>query len=519
MTGSNRRARVASTRVLTSRYSARRRGRVKSSSAVPDIAPIGRNSRTEQRIILCPSWWGPRRRDRWAEDYVDDDAQQHKHPDTDPSFARSSLTEDAPTVIPMSDALCRIEPALRPISFLLHIAGDFAGLTPLTVGADKAMTDLVPLGDGQSFMDPLITVVRDEIEAAVDTGRVPSSRERDMIGSEGVEVLVVTTNTSATAASRGPELVNYALKKLNEASIPALRIGVEEIEISARMAGMLSRSAQGRVDQKKKRNSAPPEGARQAASVSHSRRVQPHSRLRHGVAKGALRRGAMMTRVTRRDYRPGGFLLRHRNALAVTMCTLVLVTTGLIVAVRSGGSHDSSNHAGGSARSAETPVAGGKDVTGSHATLSAKNRRGRPGQSGGIVDNGVVRAALTAGWVRSASSTPERLILENPADRDVRILVSGHLVEPDVNDEHLRGHVESMVSTRSEFSNYAPQSAWRQGAVSYEERPEGGSVVQWTTFLQEGKQVSVGCQWKGELNAKRTAACSAAARSAEVMPS
>ena len=140
-------------------------------------------------------------------------------------------------------------------------------------------------------------------------------------------------------------------------------------------------------------------------------------------------------------------------------------------------------------------------------------------QPGGIVDNGIVRAALTSGWIRSHSSTPERLILEDPADEDIRILVSGHPVQPDVTDAHLREHVESMVQTRAEFSNYAPESAWRQGAVSYEERPEGGSVVQWTTFLQEGKQVSVGCQWKGELTAKRTAACSTAARSAEVMPS
>ena len=122
--------------------------------SVPDVVSIGRNSRTEQRIVLCPSWWGLLRRKRWADNYLDDDAQRYRHPDTDPSFARSALTENAPTILPMSDALCSIEPALRPISFVLHIAGQYAGLTALTLPADEAMTDLVPIDDGKFFMDP-----------------------------------------------------------------------------------------------------------------------------------------------------------------------------------------------------------------------------------------------------------------------------------------------------------------------------------------------------------------------------
>ncbi|MBY0792475.1 hypothetical protein L3H50_10265 [Corynebacterium sp. MC-04] len=64
--------------------------------SVPDVVSIGRNSRTEQRIVLCPSWWGLLRRKRWADNYVDDDAQRYQHADTDPSFARSALTENAP---------------------------------------------------------------------------------------------------------------------------------------------------------------------------------------------------------------------------------------------------------------------------------------------------------------------------------------------------------------------------------------------------------------------------------------
>lgn len=495
---------------------------------IPDVVPIGRNSRTEQRIILCPSWWGLLRRKRWADRYVDDDAQRYQHPDTDPSFARSALTENAPTILPMSDALCCIEPALRPISFVLHIAGRYAGLTALTLPADEAMTDLVPVGDGKSFMDPLIAVVSAEIESAVETGRVPSARERDLIGPEGVEVLVVATDTAANKPGRATELVEYALEKLNEASIPAMRIGIEEIEISARMAGVLARDSHNGVhpmgnEAYRPGNEAHRPGEDAMPPLRGRAEHNPHNTRRtdKDASPNLTKRKKTDPRPPRRDYRRGGFLLRHRNALAVTMCTLVLIGTALAVTLRSGGNHEHTNQAeANSHRIDGNEPAEGNDATGGQAALSATPASSdHHDQPGGIVDNGIVRAALTSGWIRSHSSTPERLILEDPADEDIRILVSGHPVQPEVTDEHLREHVESMVQTRAEFSNYAPESAWRQGAVSYEERPEGGSVVQWTTFLQEGKQVSVGCQWKGELTAKRTAACSTAARSAEVMPS
>ncbi len=496
--------------------------------SVPDVVSIGRNTRTEQRIILCPSWWGLLRRKRWADNYIDDDAQRYQHPDTDPSFARSALTENAPTILPMSDALCRIEPALRPISFVLHIAGQYAGLTALTLPADEAMTDLVPIGDGKSFMDPLIAVVSAEIESAVETGRVPSSRERDLIGPEGVEVLVVATDKTTNKPGRGAELVEYALKKLNEASIPAMRVGIEEIEISARMAGVLSRDSQHDIrpmsSEAHRAGNETHRGGEDATPPRPGRTQQnPHNRMRtdKDASLNPPKRKKTDLRPPRRDYRRGGFLLRHRNALAVTMCTLVLIGTALAVTLRSAGNHEQTNQAEANPeRTDGNDRAEGGDATGEQAALSAAPASSdHHDQPGGIVDNGIVRAALTSGWIRSHSSTPERLILEDPADEDIRILVSGHPVQPDVTDAHLREHVESMVQTRAEFSDYAPESAWRQGAVSYEERPEGGSVVQWTTFLQEGKQVSVGCQWKGELTAKRTAACSTAARSAEVMPS
>lgn len=496
--------------------------------SVPDVVSIGRNSRTEQQIVLCPSWWGLLRRKRWADNYVDDDAQRYQHPDTDPSFARSALTESAPTILPMSDALCSIEPALRPISFVLHIAGQYAGLTALTLPADEAMTDLVPIGDGKSFMDPLIAVVSAEIESAVETGRVPSSRERDLIGPEGVEVLVIATDKATNKPGQGAELVEYALEKLNEASIPAMRVGIEEIEISARMAGVLSRDSHNDVRPMGNEvhhlgNETHRSGDDTALPWGGRTQQNPPNRVRtdKDISPNPTKRKATDLRPPRRDYRRGGFLLRHRNALAVTMCTLVLIGTALAVTLRSGGNHEQTNQAEANSQHIDGDErAEGNDATGGQTALSATPASSdHHDQPGGIVDNGIVRAALTSGWIRSHSSTPERLILEDPADEDIRILVSGHPVQPDVTDAHLREHVESMVQTRAEFSNYAPESAWRQGAVSYEERPEGGSVVQWTTFLQEGKQVSVGCQWKGELTAKRTAACSTAARSAEVMPS
>lgn len=132
--------------------------------------------------------------------------------------------------------------------------------------------------------------------------------------------------------------------------------------------------------------------------------------------------------------------------------------------------------------------------------------------------------SLPAGWKQqkptSGGGSTLRTVATTREDPGIRILVAStpHAVQPGqqiLTAEEFRARIQESVD-QSEQLEGVTDSVYRPGALSYVER-RATSTVAWTLIYQPGATTtwaaSIGCQYSGQLDGSRAAACEKAVTS------
>ena len=396
----------------------------------------------------------------------------------------SSWQWSSPTAVPALDLLTELEPDLHPTTVIVELGATWVSLARAGSSADSTtftFYDDVPpptIDEEDKEIPWLVSVVRDTLGAH----DVAAGADQSHVHAAPLEVFVLTLRADHALQHRGIQLADY----IRAHHCPALFICPQALADCAADCRQLAATDSAPVLWHDSDPLIAPEVDPSTASGGST------------AAADTGEAGDTAAVVGTTADQPHPWYRRRRPlalALGLGLGAVALLASGTVLLWPDEG--ESTNPA--QAASISAPAA-------STPTLPAPSAR-IPTDDGVVFTGGGVRLPHSEGWHHDDASTPEHLILANDHDPDIRIVAGAHPVRTGVQRTDLVSNVATMVANRDSFSDIVDPSPWRSDGLHYSEHPAGGSTVLWTTFLDNGQQVSVGCQIRGPHTPQRLDAC------------
>jgi len=204
---------------------------------------------------------------------------------------------------------------------------------------------------------------------------------------------------------------------------------------------------------------------------------------------------------------------RNTTVYAAVAAAVVVLAAAVGAVVAFGGSDDPAESAAAPSTSAPISV---------RPTSAAPSTSTGPGAAGAAAETlGPLTFRIPEGWRVSSPSTQSSRVDLSPEDGSrLRLTVIQTPVAPDAGYARIAADLEAQMREKPSLGDLRRDVVFAgRSGLSYVERPDGGSTVRWHVLLEDGTQVSIGCQYVAEGDwATVEPSCEELAASIDVQP-
>lgn len=452
--------------------------------------------------VIVPSYWGAVRQQQLALALL--------------------AAEINPGIITLADAVCELDPPTLVHSVLVEVERNRVCVTRLS-GSHHAsrMTHLVGADDGAAAVETVIalayqlTIYPDSPLGLPDDVEVTGGRgitEYPPRWQEEIELIVAEVAPGLPTPRRGLLVDRLRDRGFYAFDCPASRLAEPKL---------------GRFDVSEGLDSNQIVDACESMEPSEPGGIVLPARNREGLDARRPRRSPSMRRASEPIAVIGGVVL-----------LVAIAALGLLLVGTSDDSNDGNTHGGSDGGVNSGRIEAGGDSGAGQADLNTEQSKsgnnrdtqalkqphtpnamkppGGPGLENRpeiVLSEDGVAASFPNNWEKDPTSPLDRMIVTDGGD--MRVLVVSNTLSPGAGLDHLVAGLSSHSATDETKSS--PQRRWLDGTevVVVEERlPSGKSVVLWHHKIVEGKQISVGCQFRGAIIAAERPVCNRAVLSA-----
>ena len=125
-----------------------------------------------------------------------------------------------------------------------------------------------------------------------------------------------------------------------------------------------------------------------------------------------------------------------------------------------------------------------------------------------------ITMSFPVGWDKDAAAS-DKLVVISAQKLPMRVIATAKDVAKDITHEDLVAELQRLVDGQVTLSGLRPEVTIESVMVAtYREQPDDRSEVVWHTRLEEDKQLSIGCQYRGRLPKELRKVCEEAVASA-----